>query len=244
MKSFTAYIKAVAAILVIALTLTISGCRADGKSSDEQKAEGMMRTVCTKDGVDEFMEAWGDPELTGLNSGYAFNAEHCFNVTPARVYELTGVRVFKFSDCCDSFAFADGKICQICSSFGGFGFLDAVPWDHDGDGEYDLIVTSSWGSGIHRAELSFFDVKKMESTVIATSLDFEASPDNCDWWLDTPTPSWSGAPYEPAITVYSVTEIMPVNGNLADLAFSVTEQIGWISFESGTPELREMISRN
>ena len=202
-----------------------------------------MRTVCTKDGVDEFMEAWGDPELTGFFSGYAFDAEHCYNVTPARVYELTGVRVFKFSDCCESFAFADGKICRICAGLGGFGFFDAVPWDHDGDGQYDLIVTSSWGSGIHRAVLSFFNVKKMESAVIATSLDFDPSPNDCDWWLDTPTPSMSGVTYTPVITVYAVTEIMPVNDNFADLAFSVTTVIGRVSFESGFPELRGIISR-
>lgn len=229
-------------IIIIALAASLSGCGAVRLISDELKAAGMMRTACTKDGVEEFMEAWGDSELTGFYSDYAFDAEHCFNVTPARVYELTGVRVFKFSDGCESFAFAGGRIKEICKSFGGFGFFDAVPWDHDGDGQYDLIVTSSWGSGIHRAELSFFDVKKMESTVIANSLDFDPSPNVCDWWLDTPTPSLSGAPYTPIITVCAVTEVMPVNENFTDLAFSVTEQIGWISFESGSPELREMIS--
>ena len=51
--------------------------------------------------------------------------------------------------------------------------MDAIPWDFDQDGLTDLLVLSSWGSGLHRDEVSVFNRRTKESKVIAEVFDEE-----------------------------------------------------------------------
>ena len=48
----------------------------------------------------------------------------------------------------------DNEVYPLCESFGGFGFVNAIPCDFDNDGNKDLFVASSWGSGLHRSVIS------------------------------------------------------------------------------------------
>ena len=81
------------------------------------------------------------------------------------------IKIFKFSNSYVSLALIDGEVYEICTSFGGYGFFNAVPWDYDEDGTMDLLIASSWGSGMHRSEISVFNVKTKQSTIICTSIE-------------------------------------------------------------------------
>ena len=83
------------------------------------------------------------------------------------------MKIFKFVDTCDTFVLIGEEIYTACLSFGGFGFINALPCDYDRDGCVDLLIASSWGSGIHRSEISVFNSVKKESTIIHSTLNDE-----------------------------------------------------------------------
>ena len=134
-------------------------------SGNDESPRCFMRPS-SRDGVDEFLSIFGETRGDGLLRGADFSPETCFNVTPERVASETDIRIFQFSKTAASFALVDGEVYEICRWFGGSGFFDAFPWDYDGDGQTDLLIASSWGSGLHRAELSVFNRATKEMTVL------------------------------------------------------------------------------
>ncbi len=140
----------------------------------EELDNGVVEVPCSKDGEEEFMAAFALTCPNGIVQGYREIADNCYEVTPADVARETDIRVFKFSDSGASYAYVDGAVYDLCESFGGFGFLNAVPWDYDQDGQTDLLTASSWGSGIHRTEISVFNRAKKTSEVIYSTL-YEAN---------------------------------------------------------------------
>ena len=120
----------------------------------------------SREGVDEFLAVIGRLHGDGLLKGADFSPETCLNVTTERVAAETDIRIFQYSKTGASFAVVDGEVHEICRWFGGWGFFDAFPWDYDGDGQTDLLIASSWGSGLHRAELSVFNRATKEITLI------------------------------------------------------------------------------
>ena len=135
-------------------------------ASEHNDSQRYFVRPSSRDGVDEFLSIMGEIHGDGLLSGADFSSETCYNVTPERVAAETDIRVFQYSKTAASFALLDGKVYEICSWFGGWGFFDAYPWDYDGDGQKDLLIASSWGSGLHRAELSVFNRATKEITVL------------------------------------------------------------------------------
>ena len=83
-----------------------------------------MHTECSKDYVREFLSVLETDESEGLQSGYHFDEEHCYNVTPGSVSMYTDIKIFKFSDSCISLALIGGEVHEICTSFGGYGFFN------------------------------------------------------------------------------------------------------------------------
>ena len=140
-------------------------------SNDIGVSSDYISAPCSKDGVEELMSIIGEIELGGLSAGMITDKEHCYNVTPLSVAAETDIKIFKFSDSCLSLALIDNEVYEICTSFGGYGFVNAVPWDYDEDGNLDLLIASSWGSGLHRSEISVFNTKTKESIVIYVAYD-------------------------------------------------------------------------
>ena len=153
-------------ILVWAMLLCLVplGCGA------EEPKDELVNLPCSKEGVAEFMAAFSRTVPNGIVNGYREEEAKCFQVTPEAVAQETDIRIFKFSDSGASFAFVDGAVFDLCESFGGYGFINAVPWDYDLDGQMDLLIASSWGSGISRAEISVFNRAKRTSRVIYSTL--------------------------------------------------------------------------
>lgn len=223
-------------LTLIAILCSLCACKHSTPASIEY---GTMKTYISKDHVAEFIELLGgEQELCGLLSGFILDEEHCYNVTPPQVAEETNMKIFKFSDSCLSFVMLDNEIYELCTSFGGFGFVNAVPCDFDNDGNKDLLVASSWGSGMHRSIISVFNSVSKESTVLYDTATTDAP--RIDLFVATAPPSYSSKPIEDLPVYYYVysAEII-VNDmeeyNLADLSYAATGLVGSVEIENGKP---------
>lgn len=221
--------------LLIAMTfISLTACQTNTDNSDTTENNvDCMTTSCTKDSVDEFMSIIGDVELGGLSTGMKLDEEHCYNVTPLSVATQTDIKIFKFSDSCVSLALIDGEVYSICESFGGYGFVNAEPWDYDEDGNLDLLVASSWGSGLHRSIISVFNTQTKESVVIYDT----STTDNpsVDLFVATVSPSFSSKDSNDLPIYYQVyTANIQINdNNLADLSYTATGVVGSVVVENG-----------
>lgn len=220
-------------ILLLLLTLVVlisfTACK------EEELPDDYLATTCTQDSVDEFMEILGEVELVGLLSGMKLDRAHCYNVTPPAVSAQTDVKIFKFSDSCESFVLLDGEIYSLCESFGGYGFVNAVPWDYDGDGNLDLLVASSWGSGLHRSELSVFNTQTKESILFYDAS--EADDPSADLIVAAGSPSLSSKKPENNPVYYYVfsVDVEVKDSNLADLSFTMNRLVGEVTVKDGKP---------
>ena len=201
-------------------------------------AERVNNTDINKDYVAEFMELLGeDTELSGLLSGYALDEAHCYNVTPSTFAGETDMKIFKFSDSCASFVLLDGEIYQLCEFCGGYGFVDARLWDFDCDGTLDLLVSSSWGSGMHRSILSVFNPVTKESTIIFDS-STTATP-NVDVVAvsSVPASGTTGSIWRCTLRIYTIDLTVNdlENCGLANLSWTYNEEIGYIYPDNGEP---------
>ena len=232
-------------LLVLFLCILLSSCSStandpetnhSNSKTSQSDTQDWMHTECSKDYVKEFMSILGTDKGDGLLSGYDFDEEHCYNVTPRAVSMRTDIKIFKFSDSCVSLALIDGEVYEICTSFGGYGFFNAMPWDYDEDGTMDLLIASSWGSGMHRSEISVFNVKTKQSTIICTSIESGNTDSGNDWFIATQSPSsYTGDPEEIPI-YYVVYSAEMKNGNsLVDLSYLAKSCVGSIDLEDGTP---------
>ena len=201
-------------------------------------AERVNNTDINKDYVAEFMELLGeDTELSGLLSGYVLDEAHCYNVTPSTFAGETDMKIFKFSDSCASFLLLDGEIYQLCEFFGGYGFVDAELWDFDCDGTLDLLVSSSWDSGMHRSIVSVFNPVTKKSTIVFDS-STTATPDVDVVAVSTvPATSLTDSIWRCTIDIYTIdlTVNDQENYGLANLSWTYNEEIGYIYPDNGEP---------
>ncbi len=215
------------------ILVCLTACSANDDNSD--KNEIHMTTSCSKDYVDEFMTIIGEAELHGLSTEMKLDKEHCYNVTPQSVADKTDIKIFKFSDSCVSLALIDGEVYSICESFGGFGFVNAEPWDYDEDGNLDLLVASSCGSGVHRSVISVFNTKTKESIVVYNTLNTDNTSE--DLFVATFLTAFSSKePKDLPVDYYVFTANIEVNdNNLADLSYTATGVVGSVVVENGVP---------
>ena len=209
-------------ILIALMMIGLCSCNSESNKT-------YTTTPCSKEDVDAFCDILGE----GLLSGYVLDREKCFNVTPQQVELETNYKVFKFSDSCASFVMIDNEVYTLCEWFGGYGFVNAVPCDFDNDGNKDLLVASSWGSGLHRSVISVFNSTTKESTVIYDT----STTDNpqIDLIVAISTPSFSSKDPSALPIYYQVysAEIKSNDNNWADLSYVATGVVGSISTENG-----------
>jgi hypothetical protein len=124
----------------------------------------------TKDGVEEFLILLGDFDSKNkgtLTSGYAHDYDTCYNITPEEIkLQKPGCRIFKFSESSLSVLQYEGDFYMLGESFGGLGVVDMKLADLNDDGEEELYFTYSWGSGLHRSHIAYFDFKEKTGRVI------------------------------------------------------------------------------
>lgn len=227
MKFALKHLFAIACSVFILLSAT--GCQGDST---------VTSAPCSTSSVEEFISVLADTEKEDVDafghlwSGNPQNAENCYNVTPKEVSAVCDIQIFKFSDSCASFAFVDGEAYEICISLGGYGFVNAIPWDYDEDGNMDLLVASSWGSGIHRSEISVFNAVTKESVVVYSTV-LTDEPD-VDLIVGTYTMALSSKKPEDIPASYGVfsADIKP-GDHLADLSYESTGLVGTVYYENG-----------
>lgn len=82
------------------------------------------------------------------------------DITPENVFKETGCQIFKNKETYESYLLYDGNIYTLGIGFGGLGVVDVETSDFNGNGEKELLYTYSWGSGMHRSCLGYFDLSK------------------------------------------------------------------------------------
>lgn len=212
-------------------------CSCKDDSSHKANEYETMKNSIKKDSVKEFMSLMEKFEPSGLISGYEINEKNCYNVTPSEVAAETDMKIFKFSDSCASFVMLDNEIYPLCEWFGGYGFVNAVPCDFDNDGNKDLLVASSWGSGMHRSIISVFNSVSKESTILYNTSTSDTP--NADLIVAQSTANiFTDDPDIDEKLFYSVlsVKINVENNNFANLAYVVTGVEGHIECKDNTPQ--------
>lgn len=220
---------------ILMMLLGLCSCKDD--SSHKANEYESMKTSATKDSVKEFVSLLENIEPSGLISGYKFDEKTCYNVTPPEVAAETKMKIFKFSDSCASFVMMDNEIYPLCEYFGGYGFVNAIPCDFDNDGNKDLFVASSWGSGLHRSIISVFNSVSKESTILYDTSTTVTQ--NTDLIVARSTANiFTDVPEIDEKLYYSVlsVKIHIENNNFANLAYVATGVEGHIECENNTPQ--------
>ncbi len=149
----------------------LSGISACAKTSDPGKEtaalpvlapESELTVTSSKEQVEEFEKIAGFTELSD---------DECFNITPDFVREHSEFQIFKYAKWTDSFLMYEGEVYSIGNCFGGYGITSMALADLNGDGQYELYDTFSWGSGIPRSQIGYFDPAEKEVTIFDYSFD-------------------------------------------------------------------------
>jgi hypothetical protein len=106
----------------------------------------------TQDGVNDFLALQGN-----FQSGYDKDA--CYNITPYNLGQNPGFQIFKYDLSCASFLLYDNKVYPLGVWFGGIGVTSMALGDLNDDGGQELYFTYSFGSGLHRSHIAYFDPK-------------------------------------------------------------------------------------
>ncbi len=207
-------------------------CSCNSNNTHKANEYEAMKTSVTKDSVKEFISLLGDLEPGGLVSGYEYNEKNCYNVTPTEVAAETDMKIFKFSDSCASFVMLNNEVYPLCEGFGGYGFVKAIPCDFDNDGNKDLLVASSWGSGVHRSVVSVFNSVTKESTILYNAPEKDLIVARSTASVFTGVSEIDNELYYSVLSVKITVE----NNNFANLSYNVTGVEGHIEYNTDVPK--------
>lgn len=135
--------------------------------------EGTLCVRPSDEGAADFLALLGDgaPRL--------YENDTCSNVTPDFIKDNSGYLLFKFGQSCASFLQYDGTAYPLGEFFGGSGADGFALADLNGDGAYELYFTFSWGSGIHRSQVGYFDPAARTVTLLGASFYDEDAMLSC-----------------------------------------------------------------
>ena len=201
-------------------------------TDDNDEKEQYIPFSHTKNGVDEFYTLFQETMHNYDMKQYL--KEKCYNVTPQEVSEATDAKIFKFYDNSASFVLIDNEIYEICHYFGGYGFINAVPCDFDGDGSVELLVASSWGSGLHRSEISIFDLTDKSFEICYSTQDLSSAGNYIELVVQSKENNDGTVTYE----LYSVDYKSALVGDSFTLAYKIIELHGIIEIIDGVPTFK------
>lgn len=140
--------------LTLCITIGLSACSispiSEKTALDTLAPESELTITSSDTQVSDFLE-----KMQGFSTYY--ETDECYNITPDFVTDNSDYSVFKYGSSTESFILYDGEIYSIGTCFGGFGIISMALADLDKDGTYELYYTFSYGSGLHRSHVGYFD---------------------------------------------------------------------------------------
>lgn len=149
-----------------------------------------------------------------------YETDECYNITPAFIADNSEYEIFKYSNSTQSFVMYDGEVYSIGRCFGGYGITSMALADLNKDGEYELYYTFSFGSGMHRSQVGYFDPISKEEYI------FEYSLPNSDMML---TVNKSGD-----LCVNSASLVL---NDFVNFTIEAQDFMGTVNFKEGRIEL-------
>lgn len=142
----------VAFLLLACSTTTVS----DNMAYDILAAETEMIITSSKAQVSK---------LKNKNFITSYDMDECYNITPDFIADNSDLAIFKYDQSAESFIMYDNDIYSVGTCFGGFGITSMALADLNMDGQYELYYTFSWGSGLYRSQIGYFDPVDEEVTI-------------------------------------------------------------------------------
>lgn len=140
--------------LTLCITIGLSACSispiSEKTTLDPLAPESELTIISSDTQVSEFLK-----KMQGFTTYY--ETDECYNITPDFVAENSDYSIFKYNNSTESFILYDGEIYSIGTCFGGFGITSMALADLDKDETYELYYTFSWGSGLHRSHVGYFE---------------------------------------------------------------------------------------
>lgn len=210
-KNIMSHGKTIMTAWILAVCL-LTGCRQDRQPQDEIVTFQMSPSP---KGVADFLRF-----LDEYDSGY--ESDRCFNVTPEEISERYHFSVFKFDQPCGCYLLYEDEIYPLGRGFGGYGVTSFAIADLNGDGAFEIYFTYSWGSGIPRSEVGYFDTASKETVLF----DFSC------WFAEAVLEAEEGQ----ALCVYNADCHVK---SFVDIEMTAEDKIASIRFESGKISIRE-----
>ena len=150
-------------IIVQSMDMLLCSCQYPPNASQMDK-----HITGTKDKVKDLIDLLDQKgwDMATTNYGYEFSYDTVYNITPPEIAAAEDFQIFKCSTSCLSILEYKGQCYELGIGFGGYGLVDMMLYDCNGDGASDLLYTYSWGSGLHRSCAAYFDFVKGESIVL------------------------------------------------------------------------------
>lgn len=193
------------------LTLLIAGLILNGCSKDEPADPMSIETfqmVPSSDDVEDYLE---------LLEEYEEETDQWFQVTSKEIRDKYDIRIFKSDTTCSSLLLYEGELYPLGTCFGGYGVTSFAVADLNEDGAFELYFTCSWGSGIPRSEIGYFDSAEKETVMFDVS-----------YWMQE---LLLEADDHGSLCVYDAKASV---NSFVDIKMSAEEKIGLVDVDSGT----------
>jgi hypothetical protein len=150
-------------LALVIITLAFYGCtpKSVPKPTDlpVKAAPTAFKFQASDQDVEIFLE-----KNKGFQSGY--EKDTCYHITPNDIAENSSFRIFKYASSAASFLLYGDAVYPLGGYFGGYGLTSAALADMNRDKQYELYYTFSWGSGIHRSHIGYFDPATKQATTL------------------------------------------------------------------------------
>ena len=113
-------------------------------------------------------------EAEAKNKDYTshYDADICYNITPDFITNNSEFSIFKYEKSNASFLMYDDELYLLDDHMGGYGITSMALADLNKDAQYELYFTFSWGSGIHRSQIGYFNSSTKKVTIFDDSIFF------------------------------------------------------------------------
>jgi hypothetical protein len=148
--------KIFAAILISILLLAVSGCIKKSNPDDEHLPVVAVTSEMKMNSSDNLVENFLNNNKD-FTIGYGYEEDACFNITPDFVEDHSSFTIFKYNGSTASFLVFDNESYILGECLGGYGLTSMALADLDDDNQYELYFTFSWGSGLHRSQIGYFN---------------------------------------------------------------------------------------